>query len=174
MHTPDHTLQTRFAQACGATAGALPSANGTTWLDMGTHRTWVLSGLGPPAEQSLHLPLGTLGTATAPHFRHEWPTPLELERAIDAVETALARLKARPGAVLVSTHPLLKSWFQAATGGGLVDRMRVEDTFQRLASAALGNPLGQKGLPTGREAAMALLMAREFMHHLDHSHLLCP
>ena len=41
----------------------------------------------------------------------------------------------------------------------------VEDWFQRLASASLGQPAAMQGLPAGREAAASLLVLREIMHH---------
>jgi exopolyphosphatase/pppGpp-phosphohydrolase len=44
----------------------------------------------------------------------------------------------------------------------------VEQWFQRLAAASLGQSGAMQGLPAGREAAATLLILREFMHHLDH------
>ena len=45
----------------------------------------------------------------------------------------------------------------------------VEQWFQRLASASLGQPGALQGLPSGREAAATLLVLREFMHHRGHT-----
>jgi len=45
----------------------------------------------------------------------------------------------------------------------------VEQWFQRLASASLGEPGAMRGLPLGREAAATLLVLREFMHHRSHA-----
>ena len=45
----------------------------------------------------------------------------------------------------------------------------VEQWFQRLASASLGQPGALRGLPSGREAAATLLVLREFMHHRSHT-----
>jgi hypothetical protein len=44
----------------------------------------------------------------------------------------------------------------------------VEQCFQQLAAASLGQPGAMQGLPAGREAAATLLILREFMHHLGH------
>ncbi|NRF71255.1 hypothetical protein HLB44_30115 [Aquincola sp. S2] len=41
----------------------------------------------------------------------------------------------------------------------------IEQWFQRLASASLGQPAAMQGLPSWREAAATLLVVREFMHH---------
>lgn len=45
----------------------------------------------------------------------------------------------------------------------------MEQTFERLAAVAEGRPVGQEGLPESTEFAAALLILREFMHHLGFS-----
>ena len=64
----------------------------------------------------------------------------------------------------------LRAW--AASAGPMVPLETVEQWFQRLASASLGQPRALDGLPLGAEAAAALLVLREFMHHLGYRSVL--
>ena len=104
-------------------------------------------------------------------FHHQPPTPFEMEQAIDAVEDALTRSRL-PHAQrddLATDDPRLREW--VTIGHPQFDESRltgeeVEALFQRLASASLGHPTALAGLPTGRDAAAALLILRECMHHL--------
>ena len=181
MHLSEAVWPDLFAQACKAAAQARPDATSTTLLAFGPERIWVVSGERGQAPHHQALPWGLEG-ASAAFFRNDLPTPLEWERAIDAVEDELMKLKPLPGSLLVCSG--LREWAQAAgawperldgaKGSVWFSREGVEAVFQRLASASLGNPQALHGLPTGRKAAMALLLVREFMHHLDHSELLCP
>jgi hypothetical protein len=100
------------------------------------------------------------------HFRHDPPSPLELENAIAAVEDEVARAHqgiAR-GAVLVTDDSTIR---RIAVAAGVernaeitLARGAVEQAFERLASRA-------PGLPAGGEFAATLLILRELMHHLD-------
>ena len=106
-------------------------------------------------------------------FRHDPPTPFELEQAIDAVEDALtgSRLQHAESGELVANDPLLRGWVTTDSPHGEMLRLtcdEVEATFQRLASVSLGHPRALAGLPTGRDAAAALLILRECMHHLGY------
>ena len=107
-------------------------------------------------------------------FRHDPPTPLEMEQAIDAVEDALTRSRERHAerGELVTSDPLLTVWVTAGsvpTGRTTLTRDEVEGLFDRLASAALGHPRALADLPRGRDAAAALLILRECMHHLGYT-----
>lgn len=68
---------------------------------------------------------------------------------------------------LWSTSPALRAW--RAVSGPTMTIEIVEQWFQRLASASLGQPGALQGLPAGREAAATLLVLREFMHHRGHA-----
>ena len=68
---------------------------------------------------------------------------------------------------LWSTAPALRAW--SVVSGPTMTIEIVEQWFQRLASASLGQPGALQGLPAGREAAATLLVLREFMHHRSHT-----
>ena len=119
------------------------------------------------------LPVG-VGDIADRCFRHDPPTPFELEQAIEAVEDTLtrSRLQHAGRGELVTDDPLLRAWVtagSAAHGHARLTRDEVEALFQRLASAALGHPGALAGLPLGRAAAAALLILRECMHHLGYN-----
>ena len=118
------------------------------------------------------LAVGARGIADR-FFRHDPPTPFEMEQAIDVVEDALtsSRLRHAERGELVTCDPLLQAWLAAGSlqgDGARLERDEVEAIFQRMASASLGHPGALAGLPTGRDAAAALLILRECMHHLGY------
>ena len=118
------------------------------------------------------LAVGVRGIADR-FFRHDPPTPFEMEQAIDVVEDALtsSRLQHAERGELMTNDPLLQAWVTAGSLQGDAARLtrdEVEAIFQRLASASLGHPRALAGLPTGQDAAAALLILRECMHHLDY------
>ena len=128
--------------------------------------------LAADAASEVMLAVGVRGIADR-FFRHDPPTPFEMEQAIDAVEDALtgSRLQHAERGELVTNDPLLREWVTAGSPQGdkvRLTRDEVEAIFQRLASASLGHPLALAGLPTGRDAAAALLILRECMHHLGY------
>ena len=143
----------------------------TTLLHIGEHDTVVLTGSGAGPDATLTLALGSRRTAAA-FFRHDPPTPLELETAIETVEVEVSRVRGLPidGAVLASSDIAVRELdtIGAPPGSGVqvMALATVESLFQRLASASLGHPSALKGMPGGREAAAVLLILREFMHHL--------
>jgi GTPase involved in cell partitioning and DNA repair len=102
-------------------------------------------------------------------FRHDPPTAVELERAIDIVEDALMAAKAPPGAGagLTTFEPTLRRLPGLELVGATLSRDAVEMLFQQLASIALGMPAPQGSTLTDRVTAAALLIVRESMHHLD-------
>lgn len=100
-------------------------------------------------------------------FRQEPPAPREIEQAIDIVEEELMRVPPalRGQRELASDDARLRAW---AAGDATLAVDAVEALFQRVASASLGQPAALHGLPNGREAAGALLILREVMHHLGY------
>lgn len=99
-------------------------------------------------------------------FRHDPPSPLELEKAIAAVEDEVARTHAgiAKGTILLTDNSTIR---EIAVAAGVppaaemtLAREAVEHTFQRLAMRA-------PGLPAGGEFAAMVLILRELMHHLD-------
>jgi hypothetical protein len=101
-------------------------------------------------------------------FQHEPPTARELEHAIDVVEDALmaAKLPRGGGDALTTFEPVLRTLPGLETPGSPVSRDAVEELFQQLASIASGSPSPIGTVVADREAAAALLITRECMHHL--------
>jgi hypothetical protein len=102
-------------------------------------------------------------------FRHEPPTARELEHAIDVVEDALMAAKPPRGGeeALTTFEPVLRLLPGLETPGSAVSRDAVEQLFQQLVSIASGSPSPIGTEVADREAAAALLITRECMHHLD-------
>jgi len=102
-------------------------------------------------------------------FQHDPPTSLEIERAIDFAEDEI-KLPGRPAdvtATLWCMAPALRAW--GVVSGPTMTIETVEQWFQRLTSASLGQPGALQGLNSGREAAATLPVLREFMHHRGHT-----
>jgi hypothetical protein len=94
------------------------------------------------------------------HFRHDPPTPLELENAIAAVEDEIERVHklVEPGRRFCTRDTLLRD-IALEIGVAPASEMElaldaVEHAFRRLPSH-----------PVGKEKAAALLILRELMHH---------
>lgn len=106
-------------------------------------------------------------------FRHDPPTPGEIEQAIDWVEDALATtgLKQSVRGDLVIDSPMLFGQLRLNAVGERMTRDQLEARFQRLASISLGHARAQDDPPTEPMAAALLLILRECMHHLGYSGL---
>ena len=102
-------------------------------------------------------------------FRHDPPTPRELEHAIDIVEDAL--MAAMPprgsGAPLTTAEPSLRLLPGFAEVDSALSRDAIEGMFQQLVSLASGSPGSNASVLADRAVAAALLITREYMHHLD-------
>lgn len=105
-------------------------------------------------------------------FKRDPPSPLELENAIAAIEDEIARVRASPaeGSRLRTRDPLVR---EIALAAGLPHEREmnfalpaVEQAFQRLAAQASRGVRSADGLAAGNEAAAALVILRELMHHL--------
>lgn len=136
----------------------------TTLLHIGEEYLVVLTGHSGKPETVQQLDLGAVRIARD-YFRHDPPTSQEIERAIDFAEDEIMRLgkAAVVATTLWSTSPALQAW--ASQSGPTMTIETIEQWFQRLASASLGQPAAMHGLPSGRQAAATLLVLREFMHH---------
>ena len=101
-------------------------------------------------------------------FRHEPPTPVELEHAIELIENALMDTGYRPEdpGALVTDDTQIRRLPGLEDLGANLTRDQVESLFQRLADISLGSPQTRGDPPTDRETAAALLILRECMHHL--------
>lgn len=167
-HSPAE-LESDFEVVARVNASGGPQATpSTTLLHIGEEELVVLEGLGDKPETVRRLDLGGARIARE-FFRHDPPTSHEIERAIDFTEDELMRLGKPAGVAtsLFSTAHALRPW--AALSGPTITIEMVEQWFQRLASASLGQPGAMQGMPSGREAAATLLLLREFMHHRGHA-----
>lgn len=147
-------------------AGLVDQAPGL-WLHIGAEELVVRCGHGDTDETEQRLELGASRIARD-FFHHDPPLAREIEHAIDAVEDQIMRLGPRrdAGMPLCSASEALRPW--AAVSGETMTIDTVEQWFDRLALAAQGRSDALDGLPPGREAAAALLVLREFMHHRGH------
>ncbi|MGY3945454.1 hypothetical protein [Aeromonas tecta] len=107
-----------------------------------------------------------LDAMTPGPFRQDPPSALELEQAIMVVEDELMPLAAR-----IPAHPLLtlQSPLPLASmlGSHELSRESVEQLFGQFVAMVEGDPLAAAQLPKARHFAAALLILREWMHHLD-------
>jgi Ppx/GppA phosphatase family len=162
-------LESDWAAVVRVAAGSDPRASTLrTLLHVGDEHAVVLRGQGDKPIRVHQLALGAARIARD-FFHHDPPISREIERAIDFVEDELMRLgkPAEAATTLWSTSPALQAWSEVA--GPTMPIETVEQWFQRLASASLGQAGAMRGLPTGREAAATLLVLREFMHHRGHA-----
>lgn len=142
-----------------------------TLIDIGERHTVVVVRRGTAADVRLELPIGARLIAEQ-FFRHDPPRPIELEAAIDAVEDQVMRAAGvlPPASTLRMTGTAAGEIRRALLADERVNRVvaldEVEQLFQRLASASLGNPAARQGLPSGNGFVAATLVLREFMHHL--------
>ena len=106
-------------------------------------------------------------------FKRDPPSPLDLENAIAAFEDEIARAQAlpKPGSRMRTQDPFVREIARAAGlpphAETLFAVTAVEQAFQRLAAQAERGMRSADGLPEGNDAAAALVILRELMHHLD-------
>ncbi|MCM2345446.1 MAG: hypothetical protein NDI95_02175 [Acidovorax soli] len=142
-----------------------------TVLHIGAEHTAIATGQGDEASAWLVLDIGAHKTARQ-FFKRSPPTPLEMEHAIATVEDEVIRAVPvlAPGtALLCADAPVREVALLAGLAPG--ERMAMpldamERVFERLAAVAEGRPAVREGLPQGTDFAAALLILREFMHHL--------
>jgi exopolyphosphatase/pppGpp-phosphohydrolase len=147
-----------------------------TVLHIGEEQTAVASGSGvDPAV--IALALGSRRIATD-HFKHEPPSAIEMENAIQAVEDEVARVRLMMvgGSKLFTVDDVIRDIARVA---GVTDSAEhtlsldaMERTFDRLAAVTLGTPASQEGIPSSAAFAATLLILREFMHHLRFSSII--
>jgi len=116
---------------------------------------------------SVSLELGYQSVAET-FFRHDPPTPSELELAIEAIEDALmsARAQKPDKGTLVTSDDIMRLIPGLRPDGATTTLEEVEARFQQLASVSLGLPASRLDMPLGRVSAAALLILRECMHHI--------
>lgn len=140
-------------------------------LHIGQDQTWVAAGTGIEPDQVLMLEIGSSRTSID-FFKHNPPSPLEIENAIMLVEDEVTRARemAVGRASLYSTDELV---YDIARMAGCLDELaitltieQVEALFDQLAARAGGRPSSQVEIPDDPKFAASLLILREFMHHL--------
>lgn len=152
---------------------ALAAAAGGTvvLLQVGDDTTYVAAGTGPVPDVQLKLAIGARRTGTG-EFRHDPPTPGEMELAIMTVEDEVMPIARQlpPRATLYTADAGIR---QIAHIAGFSDaapiRLPLEDVervYNLLAAVALGRPASISGVRTDPPFAATLTILREFMHHL--------
>jgi exopolyphosphatase/pppGpp-phosphohydrolase len=141
-------------------------------LHLGAQQSAMAVGTGAEAALLLPLPLGLERTA-AEHFKTTPPTPLALENAIMVVEDVVMPLRRylRQGAPLLCADAAVRELAQVC-GVPAMPAMRLslealERGFNRFCNVVQGTPAAHEGLPADNRFATALLIVREFMHHLQ-------
>jgi hypothetical protein len=105
------------------------------------------------------------------HWPHGLPGALQMERAIDDVESAIeqAGLVHADRGVLLATDSLQHLLPDLLKRGTLCSRDNMEDAFTRWVGSSYAGGRGGAGLELHGESAAALLLLREVMHHLGFS-----
>ncbi|MGL6371669.1 hypothetical protein ACSZNB_19595 [Aeromonas hydrophila] len=99
-------------------------------------------------------------------FRRDPPSALELEQAIMVVEDVLMPLAAEvPPHEVVTLQAQLP--LAEVLGSRELSRESLEQLFGQFAAMVEGDPLAAANLPKTRRFAAALLILREWMHHLS-------
>ncbi|MDO6387724.1 hypothetical protein [Uliginosibacterium sp. 31-12] len=148
-----------------------PASSRTMLLAIGPEQLSVRisGGMQPPVMQSVDVGVESIARSW---FKHEPPTALELEQAIEVIEEALEALRgliAPDLRLLTEDKGVLEIAELAAApaqAGTRLSRDLVEQTFGRLAAITQGRPASIEGLTEGCFFAARLLILREFMHHM--------
>jgi hypothetical protein len=163
-HAQDKTM--KFEDALTQTA-----AGELTVLELGRDTSLVQRMAGQEMRVHKEFALGVDSLARL-CLIHEPPWPIELERAIELTEEAVMPLAAQfagtTGLILQGFGATLIANTLLASGISLpVPTLdEVEDLFNRLVAVSQGRPASQEKLPTDGRFFGAMLILREFMHHL--------
>jgi exopolyphosphatase/pppGpp-phosphohydrolase len=151
-------------------------SNQITVLEMCGETSTVQRWVGTQTLMSRAFPLG-VDSLVGQSLRHEPPQPIELEHAIELTEEAVMPLAAQfaGNAELILQGlgaTLIARSLEVAGIAQLVLKLdEVEALFNRLVSVSEGRPASQETLPTNARFFAAMLILREFMHHLHFAHL---
>ncbi len=120
---------------------------------------------------SAALPLGA-SALCAQWLRHDPPTALEVEAAIEAVEDLVMPLHGRWPAdaeLCVQLQDRAAASFSVLAGPRLA-RAQLESLFDRAAAIAMGRPASSDPQLADARVIAILLVVREAMHHLGFTH----
>lgn len=147
-----------------------------TRIAIGTHETHLITEPLRGGVREWMLDIGTQALGDGP-FRHEPPTPLELENAIEHVENAVMPLlrQMQPGSQLVTAdapaRELHRLVHEREARGALLLIDDIEQVFNQLVAVSQGRPAASAGLALRAEFAAYVLILRETMHHLGFASL---
>lgn len=140
-------------------------------LDIGPERTVIVARSDTDAPIHRVLQVGSARIARD-CFRHTPPTPRELEDAIQVVEDELepARRILEDGSMLVTRNAATREIARVAGAlpnpTSILSRDAVEAAFNRIVARSHGRTAGPDDPPFDAPTTAALLILREFMHHL--------
>ena len=136
-----------------------------TLLQIDREQLWCLYADGGSKRQHA-LAIGYRQLGHGP-LRQTPPSPFELERAIAVVEDQIMPLARwiAPGTLHVLCEPL--ALLRPSIGERKLSRDQIEHHFQRLAAYSEGDPLANGWPLPDNDGAAALLILREWLHHLD-------
>jgi len=140
-----------------------------TTLHIGELATRLTATTDPGIDTVLYLGTQELGSGP---WRHEPPSPLELENAIAFVEDLVMPLaKSLPGGTTLVTHDAEARHLVVVARPGEdpappLPIEQVERVFNGLVAVSQGRPLASSGLPSQASFAAYVLILRELMHHL--------
>jgi exopolyphosphatase/pppGpp-phosphohydrolase len=171
-HPTDLSVTETLPQSYAAARQHLAVDSCIVVLHIGAERSGIAVGLGSLADLVKMLPMGFERTARE-RFKTTPPTPLAMEYAIQAVEDVVMPLRAviPREAHLFSADTnlrdiaLLAGVAPAASVCLTLDA--IERLFNRLSAVVEGSPAEHQGVPESNGFAAALLILREFMHHLQ-------
>lgn len=150
---------------------ALPKDEQITLLHIGGERVAVATGIGNEPSGVVILEIGYNKTAVD-YFKHNPPTPSEVEYAIMAIEDEIARVRAiiPKDSMLISVDECIR---EIALYCGLdnqpelnLNREAVEQAFARFSSVVQGLPIPSLSPLSSATFSSSLLILREFMHHM--------
>ena len=145
-----------------------------TLIEIGRERTTFVSAKDDTARDAIALNIGFVKTATE-FFKHNPPTPRELEEAIATIEDELARARTivvNDSMLITTDKAVLEIARTAGTGsvsGPMLSNEVVEQLYQRLAAVASGAPPTQEETKLYAVHAATIVILREAMHHLRYA-----
>ena len=150
-----------------------PAADSITTLHIVDNYTLIAQGTDNLKPEKLWLL--DIGTEKSAHkfFKHNPPTPGEVENAIAIVEDEVMPLHKLldPTSILYSSdkriHQIATQTISSEQKNRVIlSRSDMENIFNRLAAIISGRPASTDTLPTDNSFAATLLILREVMHHL--------
>lgn len=103
------------------------------------------------------------------YYKHEIPTPAEIEYSINDIEDNLmsTKLLVSHDEILICTdQPLIDLLRKSERTQGIYTSRNIEDLFGLYANLSMGEPAQRYNLATTRDDFAITLLLREIMHHL--------